>query len=469
MRTNPIIILFICSIHAIAQTVIINEKITSENTAVGYHFLPNANRIVIEKGKFVSDLKQPKIVENIFSYDSDGFFEKLAEYESFASCYFSPTEKSFLAAKKLKNATEVQQFKLVLDDLSSPYFSFDPLQPYFNDQFQFGLLNQKNDANFNFEKDDLFLNITNIDSRKNEKFKIQKPNIDRLKNSEQTAYSNNITYSIRVNSENFGIITKSIAKNYKTMVLYRSIYDFAGNQLNDYKYELTIPEKYLIYSDNGGGNIYLNPKTNETYISDLTINNFVIDPQTQDVFIYGLFGENAKNASNITNQPTGFYVFKFDKEGKQIWNSIQNFTNLRSLSINQNITKIKLEISLRKSDIAVKISTLEQKIPYLFYHLIRNDTGEFQKKNEIKLISNSKKKDSKTEFVSSAFLIDTSQNKFLDKESLFAYSDNYTFKNYIDSLADDKPLFFRSFTGKLGIWLLETDNKTFYKALFFKD
>lgn len=451
-----------------AQTVIIEEKFKDGNIPVGYNFLPNANRIIIEKGQF-AETPTNKIIKTIMSYDSDGFYEKLSENDELVNCIFSPTESAFISSKRNKNPNDEQQFKLVIDGKSSPFFKMDNTLQYFNDENQFGFLNQENQPNINFEKDNLTLNITNIATRANEKIKFYKPDLNRIINGNNVKYANNITFGVRVNEYNFGIITKSIAKDYKSSTLYRSIYSYSGVQLFDYGYKVQIPEKSLIYSNNGGGYIYTNPQTEETYLSDLAINNFVIDAVTEEVYVYGLYGENARNSSNISNNPIGFYVFKFNKEGNKIWQSIQPINDAVHFNVNQNITEIKLGIAIRNSDLLISISSEESKKKYLHYAVLDISNGFKLKNSKINFENMEVKNPLQKQFINANFKINNIGNKFFDKESLFAYSNNEKFSNYMNGLKNHQNLFFKSFFGKKGIWLIETDNISYYKAMFFKD
>lgn len=467
-KINLTLVLVLSYIASFGQTLIIEENFKDGNIPVGYNFLPNANRIIIEKGQFVLAASN-KIIKTIMSYDSDGFYEKLSENDELVNCIFSPTESAFISSKKTKNPNDEQQFKLVIDGKSSPFFKMDNTLQYFNDENQFGFLNQDNQPNINFEKDNLTLNITNITTRANEKIKFYKPDLKRILGGNNVKYANNITFGVRVNEYNFGIITKSITKDYKSSTLYRSIYSYGGVQLFDYAYKVQIPEKSLIYSNNGGGVIYTNPQTEETYVSDLAINNFVIDPTSEEVYVYGLYGENAKNSSNISNIPVGFYVVKFDKEGNKIWQSNQPINDALDFNTNQNITAIKLGIVIRNSDVLVSISSDESKKKYLHYAVLDISNGFKLKNSKINFDNMEVKNPVQNQFVNASFKINNIGNKFFDKESLFAYSNNEKFSSYMNGLKNHQNLYFKSFFGKKGVWLIETDNITYYKALFFKD
>lgn len=459
----------LCTNIVFAQTIISKNVFEKNLVPLGYHFLPNANRIVFEKGIFEKDRPSVKIIKEIIGYDSDGFYETFAQNENLISCVFAPTEKSFIGLQYDKSENKSPQFKFVIDGNSSDFFKLDNKLQYFNDDAQFAIVNYNNSTKINLEKDDLFLDITDFGDRTNIKFKLQKPDVGRLIGNKNTAYANSIAFGIRVNEENFGIITKSISKDYKSATLYRTIYDYKGKQLKDLEYEVKLENNFLIYCNNGGGNIYTNPKTDETVLSDLNINNFAIDRTTSDVYVYGLFGNSAKNSSNVTNEAAGFYVYKFNKEGAKIWESIQPITNNKKFNGSQNISKINLSITIRINDVLVAISAEESDNPYLMFATLDVNTGNSQKNVSLDFKIDKTINKNISSFLKSSYNLDNVLNKFFDFQSMIAYNDNYTLKKYITEKISDKLLFYKSFLGKQGVWLIESDNLTFYNAIFFKD
>ena len=159
-----------------------------------------------------------------------------------------------------------------------------------------------------------------------------------------------------------------------------------------------------MYSNNGGGYIYTNPQTDDTFLSDLTINNFVIDPKTEDVYVYGLFAKNAKNSSNISNEPLGFYIFKFDKSGNKIWESVQTINDKADLNTNQNIANIKLNLVLRDEKVLLSISSASEKKSYIHYAIVAKGTGNITKMKKLNFsVSNENKIASNSKFVNSYY------------------------------------------------------------------
>ena len=66
-------------------------------------------------------------------------------------------------------------------------------------------------------------------------------------------------------------------------------------------------------------------ETRMPFTSILSINNFIIDQQTDDIYLYGLYGKKGKESLN--SDLTGYYVIKFDSSGKQIWQQSHDITD----------------------------------------------------------------------------------------------------------------------------------------------
>jgi hypothetical protein len=452
-----------------SQTTIVEEKFIENEFPIGYNFLPNKNRMVIQKGNTIKDAPN-KLLHSLFSYNTEGFSERIIEKANFMNCIFSPTENSFFVSEFSKTNPFGDQYKLYVDGTPSGFIkNFESFQ-YFNDNYQFSIVNKNFKENVDFEDDALFLNRTRINSRENVKIKIDKPDLKRIKGDNFTNYANKITFGIRVNDSIFGLVSKSISKDYKSSILYRTNYNYDGKMIEDFAYKIQVPNKFLIYSNNGGGVINTNSKTGDTYMSDLAIHNFVVDKTTQEVYVYGLFGENAKSASNIINEPNGLYVFKFDKTGKKIWESIQAITDKKDFNTSQNITNLKLNLMVRNQNVLVAVSSENDKKGYIQYVVLDNVAGSKTKGNKIiyEVDTNSNNVSIYKDFLSSNNKTSI-VNKFFDNQSLIALENNESFSKYVAGFVDASKTYFKSFMSKKGIWVLESDNNTYYKLVYFEN
>jgi hypothetical protein len=450
------------------QTVVVNEQFKSKDYPVGFNFLPNKNRVVIQKGPIFYSTTN-NLLGYIYSYDNEGFREVLSDKGDLMNCVFSPTENSFSVSRFSLNDPFGDQYKIVSNGISSPFYNTKEAFQYFNDEYMFSIVNIKQNVNFDFLKDDIFLNKVHFKTGINSKIKLKKPDLARIIGDDFTRYANDVTFSIRTNDSNFGIITKSIDKQYQSSILYRSIYNFEGELIDDFKYEIKIPNQYLIYCNAGGGFINTNSETGDTYISDLTINNFVIDKKTDEVYIYGLFGEQAKSSNSITNKPTGFYVFKFDKSGNKIWESIHKIEDKIHFNANQNISNIKCGLVVTNYDALFTVSSSLKNDGYIHYAFLNNETGSLIKKNKISFesITDDKKINNFIPFM--PYFIKGFENKSIDIDGAIATENYPVFSKYLALNQSKTKLFFKTFIGKDGIWLIESDNTSYYKLLFFKE
>ena len=73
-----------------------------------------------------------------------------------------------------------------------------------------------------------------------------------------------------------------------------------------------------------------------------------------------------------------------------------------------------------------------------------------------------------TSFLNSNYITENIVNKFFDAHSLIALASDNTFKNYVTNKKSIEALFYKSFIGKEGTWVIESDNATFFNALFVK-
>ncbi len=62
MKNNIIVSLLLFTSLVNSQTIVVEEKFKDNNFPVGYNFLPNKNRLVIQKGNYVASSTNKIIV-----------------------------------------------------------------------------------------------------------------------------------------------------------------------------------------------------------------------------------------------------------------------------------------------------------------------------------------------------------------------------------------------------------------------
>lgn len=447
------------SLTIYGQKIITEVKFTKDKTPLKFTYLPNLDKLVIQSG-LKTNKKYGDIIKDINSYDTDGFVEKICNDEQLVNCIFSPIENAFLVGKLPLEDTFPQEYKLVLDGTSSKYFKLNYSFRYFNDIYGFTLNNQKNETKIDLSNDDIFLNVYDIFSNKVEKYKLIKPDLFRL-NNKTTTFSEGNNFDIRINESNVGIVTKSIVKNYKSSTIYRTLYGLTGEKLDDISYVVSNPLHFLIYSNNGGG--LIDYSNDEVKISDLCINNFVVDKQSQDVYIYGLYGKEGKMSNFLKNEPLGIYIFKFDKSGKKIWESNYDIQDLTGFNKSQELNNVFLNLRLRNNEAVVSVSNLQGK-GYLDYITLATNNGEKLANGNIQVKGINANSDV---FITATIEVASFPNIVMDKETVMASDLNSTLAKYLKESKNKNTLYYKTFLGKKGFWVIESDNLTYYKILLF--
>jgi hypothetical protein len=434
------------------------------------------------------------LINNLCSYDVNGNRKNIIENESLGKVVYSITENSFRAYESrseknckyfLDNKFNAIVKRSELEDINNSYFGstdeqnriknnfrdvFSSFNNSFNDLYELGFTNQKGKMNINLEKDDIYLETVEIKTSAKKRVKLVKPNLALLKGNSFTESEYEASFNCRINgNDNFDLITKSLSKDLKTSILYKTTYDFQGKKLRDVSFKLDLENYFFVISNNYGGPSYGSISGGgPTFISldNLSINNYYEDVVNGDVYVYGIFSDRKSG-------PKGFYVFKFDKEGNKLWESINNIES------KDYFEKIKYNSKMQ-------VSLVEYKKNLLFSVSV-DDFNEFS----ISEFSNSTIVDKATGSISKINFITYNKNGYLGGGDFFIrpiYESKDVFKNksftpdcFVALSIDDEymkyikgltvkgnHLYFDTIFSDQGIWLVETDNKEYYKVTLFK-
>ena len=453
-------LILIISWSNFAQKTIAELPLKSDKQLLSVVYLPTKDKVVCLLGKKVDKIYSNEI-NDVWAYDTDGFVHKLIENEKLTNCIFSPIETTFLIARLPVKNNFPDEYKLNIDGSSSNFFKINDEFRYFNDVYGLSIINQKNKTNVDLKNDELFLKVVDLFSGKSTNNKLNKPDLSKVENKTTTTYSEGMNFDIRINENNISFITKSINKNYKSASIYRSIYDLTGTKTNEFEYSVNVPKNYLIFSDNGGG-ISMDNR-NEKKISELAINNYLVDKKDGSVYVYGLFGNEAKQLNEATNLPLGIYVFKFDNQGKLQWESIQNIIDVTGFNQIQDVSKINLSIRLRNNEVFCSVFSKEKK----YYDSIIIDDKNGEKKSEATVKLDEIKEISETDVLKSDLGLLKFDNFKFDKETIYLYNQSSEFKKYLDNQDKSKSYSFKTFISKKGFWLVQSDNASECKLLLF--
>ncbi|MFV5684957.1 hypothetical protein ACM55I_05885 [Flavobacterium sp. GB2R13] len=477
------------SIYMNAQTTIVEEKFEKDNIPMRYHYLPISDKIVIEKGAYAS-MSINRRISNISSYDSNGKKEILADNFETAGSIFSITENTF----KLVDFTKfsgAKTYKYVVNGKQTPTLNFSDDEEdrnyhnfkgsifnhnytfgnqFFNDKYELDIVDEKDKNKVVYEKDELYLKILNLFSKDKKIIPIQKPDINRLLGEESVKPEESLGFVANlIDNDKFEIITKSISKDYKSTILFRTFYNTDGKKIDEKNYSISLPLDYLIYSNTGKVCIGRS-RTNEMarFKSDMGINDLLEDKKTGDVYIYGLFGNKAEKLNDM-NTPSGYYVFKFDKTGKKIWESINKIDDVKEFNHKFYLVGLFSKFSMYNDNLLFQTGT-DNTFDYVHYGLLDKNTGKILNKNKISYKEDkiyTLKGDYRAFFLS-FYEYEGYKKKVFDNDGLIAIDTNKKVADYLKNIDSKKKLFFNTIISEKGIWLLESDNEEYYKVTFFK-
>jgi hypothetical protein len=477
-----------------AQTIIADEKFEEKNVPITFQYLPKSKKFIVFKG-YPIKMTLSFITTSGFSYDVDGKKATLFENEKLVSPTFSVTENSFKAYDATK-FTMKPSYKFfinniaqpvshdALDNLDSNYFgrydynnvlcSVTMREPNmlfnasFNDVYDFGFTNQKQKENIDFEKDDIYLETIEIKSNTRSRMKLDKPNLTLLKGKGFAKVDMKTSFNCKLNgNENFDLITKSVTTDAKTTILYKTTFDFQGKKIKELALMLDIKDKYFLISNCYGGPEESNSTPSSVFFGILSINNYLEDRNSGDLYVYGIFSETARKANGGGRSPNGFYVFKFDKNGNKLWESINNieddkyFEKIKAsglLQVNLLEFNDKLLFSVSVNDFTEfsNVTTVDKsngaisKISFIEYN---NSTHNLKDR----------------EFITNSYVSDI-KNKVFSQLTFVGMIANSNVEKYIKNVpSNGNKLYYETVFSDQGIWLVETDNKEYYKILLFKE
>ena len=492
-----------CSVYLSAQTVIDYEKFNEANIPFDFKYLPKTQIFLLSKGdKNSSD--DSILVTNILSFDSNGKKSVYLDNLKVFGCSFSMTENSFRSIdpeKKgskpsysffLNNYSQVVN-KDILENINYSYFGTynynnvlvasprigtRDFRGAFNDSYVYGFTNQKESWRVNFEKEDIYLETIEIKSSLKKRFKLEKPDLSLLKGDSFAKSDFDLNFTCKLNGNNdFDLITKSLSKDFQTTILYKTTYDFEGKKLKVVPFKLTLDNKFFIASNNGGGpeDFKSSPgATGSGFTSDyvsldvLSINNYFEDIINGDIYIYGIFSDKLPNKIQNNSYVKGFYVFKFDKDGNKLWESVNDIDTKDYLEKIRFGGRLKVSLLEYNKDLIFSVS-VNDFTEFTNSAIINKETGSVLKTAFIEYNNNLSHEKTRA-FISNTYDYKELKNKTFSQISFAAISVNSKVMNYLKGITDSgKRLYFETIFSDQGIWLIETDNKEYYKILLFKD
>jgi hypothetical protein len=465
-----------------AQDVILQEKIDKNNFPMRSWFIDHSNNIAIANGYLVGQLTK---INEITLLSPEGVTKILNDGKSYMNVEYSNFGRRFyLENYRNKWRGDNYYFLKTNGDLELKGITKRP----------------KNSLTRSFESDNFYVYLNPYTDNEIKQLKKENKEIHRRykisykKNSTEFDFSSEIKsisemgeFAFENNSnliDNFyhdgtcETIQKFIHNDCNKVKIFRVRYDLNDNQAKvvfnkEYLVDLENHNFVLAVTGGGGVNVYRededrNFDASYGFRNNASITNFKED-KDGNIYFYGLFGTNDKQSVK-DNDIIGYFIQKFDKEGKLIWKRKYPF------NFDEKKVKFILQRTLVNLDLINDVLTMsvcfDRKDSYVLYSDISITDGKIIDTKYSKFDLNIKvalKNVVAKEFLLEFYSLEelSSQYKF-DANTLVYYLKNDRVKKYIQELTLKNKTHFNSFTSSEGFWLLQTDNQSYYKVLYFK-
>ena len=179
-------------------------------------------------------------------------------------------------------------------------------------------------------------------------------------------------------------------------------------------------------------------------------------------FIYGLFGKENEE------KPAGYYIFKFSENGDKLYESINYINNedFQSKSYKEALYNKPIIMNNKLLFVTGRINIINSKFYNYNYSYLDIETGK-------ELSSKFVTYEMDRYVISDNFFNEyhTSKqlkNKVINTNGYIVYDSNPLVKKYIDSVSSKRKIAFNGLISAEGFWLIETDNKEYYKVTYFE-
>jgi hypothetical protein len=245
-------------------------------------------------------------------------------------------------------------------------------------------------------------------------------------------------------------------------MFYRTIYNKEGQKIKDLQYDIDLKGLFLMNSNTDGGRMFFDANGAKFFGDDLSINNYIIDEDTKSIFIYGLFGKESEE------KPAGYYIFKYSENGEKLYESINYIKNedFQSKSYKNTLYNKPIIVGNKLLFVTGRTAVMNSKFFNYNYSYLDIETG---KELSSKFVTYEMDK----YFVHRNFLTVHHTNKELKNKAIntngyIIYDSNPLVKKYINSVSAKRKTLFTGLLSAEGFWLIESDNKEYYKVTYFE-
>ncbi len=365
-----------------AQNKVVEIKPTGKNKFLGYESTDNGMFYII-----TGQDKKPKSEVKILSYDQDlnlNYEKDIASnYEGLPAFFGRGMNDSpiyyEICASKTGNYSIAQKDRLIIDKKGNhKEFNFKKedetggIQSYFtffSDEFACYLGKKEKGKGKNKQVDDnIYFFRRSLSDQSTKLITLEIPVIESSKDK--------LEFGLHSYDENgFYIIHKQLDKNAAVDIYAILNYDYEGQLISSKKLEVTLKDKYFAASNCGFGSatiIYSDYSTVHK-LSDNATGNVYIDNLTKEYYVFGVY-TNTKDMNLYNSRNNGFYIKKYDFDGKLIWSS-ENSINDKDY--NKNAVAYHTVVSfykLNEKQLGIQISNSKHNYSHMF--LLNNEDGK---------------------------------------------------------------------------------------------
>jgi hypothetical protein len=474
------------------QTKIYETELSKDkkNVVVNASYISHENKLLLK----IVNSKKLNVFDSAMLLDEKGEIKELVNDQKFNFFNYSGSDDSFYVSNNIdiNNSNYTYFFKGNKISRKERDKSFDI--NLFDSNRRITLSGEKEDyPALELLDEKFYMNIFDFKKNVNNRVLLEKPDVKRLKGEDKLILENsyllgenfNNSFRTLMNQGKFEIITKSIFKDKKKSILYRTIYNDLGKIEKEFNYVVEIEkDKFSYFKTNSNrknqehtpSKVYRRSNTSsvsknitffEIAIQDLDINEFYIDNENRFLYIYGATSNNEK-------EPHGVYIQKFDIDGTLIWKNYfliddkDGFNQIRQL---WKSTNINLQEYLDKNLVLSIQGSKNISSSSLYNHFLTVDKNTGKLINQNKIHTEADHTTIRDSYKSFGFYdyIYTTKNVNFSIDGLMAYTLNEKIKSRIDGYGKPKDeMFFDAFMTSNGIWLIETDNETKYSITLYK-
>lgn len=458
-----IAIFFLTGLGINAQTIVFDKQLGDSIKVIKYQYLEKTNKLALGYENKNDDGKY-----SIYTIDSQGNKEIILK-DKFDGFTFSPIEDAVCLYETIRGTPYKFKYYSIKNKLTTDYFKRSVNHEFFTKDYKLDLNNSSGNYKINLYKDDAYFIKKSFSNGSEKSIKIPKPDFETFANPSNPKASD-LAFQKRLIDENtFEIVSKrtNLSNNINTSTLYRTQYDFNGKIINKYKYTYTIPKGLYLWAGSKAKNenSMYSFGSELNFYNSLDVNNYLIDNDTKDVFIYGIVIDKE------SHQPIAFYITRFKNSGELMWNKFNEVDDKEGFNKDKKSTNLSIDMNefMDNNTLALSIEG-GYKDKYNNFFLIDKQTGNIVEKKSKTIDLEAYKGTLTSDKNHSIFnALKLNKNKYASTNVILAMSFNKKIEDLINQKASKSEVFYDAILSKKGIWILESDNKTYFKVTLFNE